>query len=103
MSENTIPQPEQQSRPRTGRLIVIIAVFGVICLVVIVIMLRLGQIFSSQPREGLAPDFTLETYPGYDGNTYTLSDLRGQVVVINFWASWCAPCAEEADDLEAAW
>ncbi|MFP3853740.1 MAG: TlpA family protein disulfide reductase [Anaerolineales bacterium] len=49
---------------------------------------------------GPAPDFTLETF---DGETIQLSDLKGQVVVINFWASWCPPCREEASYLEASW
>jgi peroxiredoxin len=35
-----------------------------------------------------------------DGSHFKLSDLRGQVVVMNFWGSWCAPCRAEADDLE---
>ncbi|MDP2994236.1 MAG: TlpA disulfide reductase family protein, partial [Anaerolineales bacterium] len=35
--------------------------------------------------------------------TVTLSDLRGQVVIINFWASWCPPCREEAAYLEQTW
>lgn len=49
---------------------------------------------------GPAPDFTLQ---GFDGNTVTLNNLRGQVVVINFWASWCPPCREEAAYLERTW
>lgn len=50
------------------------------------------------PREGfVAPDFTLE---GIDGETLTLSDLRGSVVVINFWASWCPPCRAEMPALQ---
>jgi cytochrome c biogenesis protein CcmG, thiol:disulfide interchange protein DsbE len=53
------------------------------------------------PRDrGPAPDFTLQ---GFDGSTWTLSEMRGNIVVINFWASWCLPCREEADYLEQTW
>ncbi|MEV1328377.1 TlpA disulfide reductase family protein [Micromonospora costi] len=37
------------------------------------------------------------------GGSYDVSQARGQVVVINFWGSWCAPCRAEADDLEATY
>ena len=50
--------------------------------------------------KGLAPDFSLT---GFDGRQATLSQLRGQVVIINFWASWCPPCREEAAYLEQTW
>ncbi len=50
------------------------------------------------PREGfLAPDFTMDTL---DGNQITLSDLRGKVVVINLWTSWCPPCRGEMPAIE---
>ena len=53
---------------------------------------------APSPREGfLAPDFTLDAL---DGNKITLSDLRGQIVIINFWATWCPPCRAETPDLE---
>ncbi|MEU7609452.1 TlpA disulfide reductase family protein [Micromonospora sp. NPDC049204] len=38
-----------------------------------------------------------------DGGSYDVSQARGQVVVLNFWGSWCAPCRAEADDLEATY
>lgn len=45
-----------------------------------------------------APDFALQTL---DGRTVRLSDYRGQVVLLNTWATWCPPCRDEMPDLEA--
>jgi cytochrome c biogenesis protein CcmG/thiol:disulfide interchange protein DsbE len=52
------------------------------------------------------PEFTLPLFEGYeygDAREVNLSALRGKVVVLNFWASWCKPCESEAADLESAW
>ena len=51
-------------------------------------------------QSGMAPDFSIT---GFDGRKATLSELRGQVVIVNFWASWCPPCREEAAYLEQTW
>jgi len=49
------------------------------------------------PEAGkLAPDFEISDY---DGERYRLSDFRGQVVFVNFWATWCVPCRDELPDI----
>jgi len=52
---------------------------------------------SAPVMDSLAPDFTLKDL---DGNTVRLSDFRGKVVFLNFWATWCGPCRMEMADIE---
>jgi thiol-disulfide isomerase/thioredoxin len=79
-----------------------IAVWGLMILLIIGLVLDWGGDSGSTKvgaEVGLtAPDFTLEDL---GGNAIKLSDLRGQAVMLNFWASWCSPCKEEMPDLEA--
>uniref|UniRef100_A0A831TH04 TlpA family protein disulfide reductase n=1 Tax=Thermorudis peleae TaxID=1382356 RepID=A0A831TH04_9BACT len=54
-----------------------------------------GQLIRFEPRS--ATGFTLATF---DGQSMSLAQYRGKTVVINFWASWCPPCREEAPILQ---
>lgn len=54
----------------------------------------------TQVDRGSAPAFTLKAF---DGREITLDGLRGKPIVINFWASWCLECYDEAPILEQAW
>lgn len=88
------PPPRRGLGP--GSIVLLVGV----ALTALVFGVALARQHETQPTGGPAPDFTIITY---DDQEITLADLRGQVVVVNFWASWCGPCRVEAPELQNLW
>ena len=105
MEQNTINPPAVKRRgaPLWVQLLVWA---GLLALLVI---LGLGLFRAQHPILKVGskvPDFTLKLFDGYQyqqASQVSLSSLRGKIVVVNFWASWCVTCADEAPAMEAAW
>jgi cytochrome c biogenesis protein CcmG/thiol:disulfide interchange protein DsbE len=95
----TLPD-EPPPRPRHGFSPGSIALLAGIVLIASIFGIALERRNQGQPTSGPAPDFVLKTF---DGEEFRLSSQRGKVVVINFWASWCIPCREEAPILQRIW
>lgn len=60
---------------------------------------EMGNGLTAFPNKPVASNFLLNDL---DGNQHRLSDYRGRVVVINFWATWCPPCREEMPSMQRA-
>ncbi len=81
-------------------------VMAALLIIVFVGLLRARQGNIQVGTETADFNLTMPLFKGYDyegAQEVSLTDLRGKVVVLNFWATWCIPCQEEAKELEEAW
>ncbi len=122
-TQEPVPEPEvvgKRSRKRSITIFIVVSVINVALLALLWTQLltpahptptssdsttsTTGDINS--PLVGkVAPDFTLSALnsDGSAGGKMRLSDLKGKVVILNFWASWCEPCNQEAPFLQKSW
>jgi len=105
---NESPTVSPAASPSRRLRLFTIGVLAVVALVGWAVWPRLAPATPAPPVSSIpapeighpAPDFTLSTLDGAD---ICLVDLRGQPVILNFWATWCPPCRREMPALEVIW
>lgn len=106
MTEN---MPENTAPKRGVPLWAQITIWTVLVALLVVVFMGLQRAQEGNVQAGAETgefDFTMPLFEGYhyeNVDEVSLTSLRGKVVVLNFWASWCVTCKDEAVELEEAW
>jgi cytochrome c biogenesis protein CcmG/thiol:disulfide interchange protein DsbE len=109
MSEIIQPTPEIEEQAKTpGRFRwQVVAAWSVVITLLALLGWALIKTNETRPEAGQpAPEFDVEFFNGYEWENKQVSDLsemRGNVIVLNFWASWCVECLLEAELIENTW
>ena len=89
-----LPMISSSKRP------LLLSLMLVLCLLLPPCMSEAAELLHPVPGTPLARDFELKDL---DGKTHKLSDYKGRIVVVNFWATWCPPCRAEIPSMQRAW
>ena len=97
-------QTQGDTKPSRRRTIWLLVALVLVVALVAVLAFGLRPKTSTKLQGQPAPNFELTAFNGeFEGQHFSLTDLRGSPVVLNFWASWCVECDKEMALLEQAW
>jgi cytochrome c biogenesis protein CcmG, thiol:disulfide interchange protein DsbE len=100
MNDTLVTPAEKSTKSGLSRLWRVLAWVGLFGILIVVFMVLLKKQQGPVAIGQVPPAFTLTTF---DGKVIGPEEMAGKVVLVNFWASWCKPCEQEAADLQKAW